>query len=116
MKHQLGKITVRDTAKAVQLAEAQLEKPEASNGGPVFVDVFPQNIKERLELFQPRRPGWGTRTLDTKYVGKLATRITRKGELDPVVVVKLRIPTKPAMHSNMKPAARSEMKPAMVPI
>jgi hypothetical protein len=29
---------------------------------------------------------------------------------------KLRIPTKPAMHSNMKPAARSEMKPAMVPI
>jgi hypothetical protein len=28
----------------------------------------------------------------------------------------VRIPTKPAMHSNMKPATRSEMKPAMVPI
>jgi hypothetical protein len=28
----------------------------------------------------------------------------------------LRIPTKPARHSNMKPATRSEMKPAMVPI
>jgi hypothetical protein len=30
--------------------------------------------------------------------------------------VSLRIPTKPARHSNMKPATRSEMKPAMVPI
>jgi hypothetical protein len=30
--------------------------------------------------------------------------------------LRVRIPTKPAMHSNMKPAARSEMKPAMVPI
>jgi hypothetical protein len=28
----------------------------------------------------------------------------------------VRIPTKPARHSNMKPATRSEMKPAMVPI
>ena len=28
----------------------------------------------------------------------------------------MRIPTKPARHSNMKPATRSEMKPAMVPI
>jgi hypothetical protein len=28
----------------------------------------------------------------------------------------LRIPTKPARHSNMKPATHSEMKPAMVPI
>ena len=29
---------------------------------------------------------------------------------------KVRIPTKPARHSNMKPATRSEMKPATVPI
>ena len=28
----------------------------------------------------------------------------------------LRIPTKPAMHSNMKPATRSDPKPATVPI
>jgi hypothetical protein len=32
------------------------------------------------------------------------------------LVLGLRIPTKPAMHSNKKPATRSEMKPAMVPI
>jgi len=28
----------------------------------------------------------------------------------------VRIPTKPAMHSNLKPAARSDLKPAIVPI
>jgi len=28
----------------------------------------------------------------------------------------VRIPTKPAMHSNLKPATRSDLKPAMVPI
>jgi hypothetical protein len=55
----------------------------------VYVDLKPQDIKQRLELFQPRRPGYGLRTLDTKHVTKLATRITRKGELDPVLVVKL---------------------------
>jgi hypothetical protein len=29
---------------------------------------------------------------------------------------RLRIPTKPAMHSNTKPAAHSDLKPASVPI
>jgi len=28
----------------------------------------------------------------------------------------VRIPTKPARHSNLKPATRSELKPARVPI
>jgi hypothetical protein len=82
MKHQLSKITVSDTAKALRIAEAQIERPEASNGGPAYVQVKPQDIRERLELFQPRRPGWGTRTLETKHVTNLATRIERKGELD----------------------------------
>ncbi|MBI5322736.1 ParB/RepB/Spo0J family partition protein [Bradyrhizobium sp.] len=88
MKHQLGKIRVSDTAKALRLAERQLKKPQ-TNGAPEFVQVKPQDIKTRVELFQPRRPGWGTRELDTKHVGKLATRIERKGELDPVLVVRL---------------------------
>src|SRR6266404_7268148 len=92
MKHQLSKISVRDTAEALQVAEAQLERPEANGGGPVFVQVQPQDIRERLELFQPRRPGYGLRKVDTKHVNKLATRITRKGELDPVLVVKLKSP------------------------
>ena len=29
--------------------------------------------------------------------------------------VKVRIPTKPAMHSNLKPATRSDLKPARFP-
>jgi hypothetical protein len=31
-------------------------------------------------------------------------------------LLKLRIPTKPARHSNLKPATRSDLKPAVVPI
>jgi hypothetical protein len=89
MKHQLSKITVKDTAEALRFAETQLERPEATNGGPVFVQVRPQAIKERLELFQPRHPSWGTQKLDTEHIKKLATRIERKEELDPVLVVKL---------------------------
>jgi len=30
--------------------------------------------------------------------------------------ISLRIPTKPAMHSNLKPATYSDLKPASVPI
>lgn len=89
MKHQLGKITANATAKALREAEAQLEKPEVTDGRPVYVDVKPDDIKERLELFQPRRPGYGLHTLDTKHVNKLKTRIERKGEIDPPLIVKL---------------------------
>jgi len=88
MKHQLSKIKPLDTVKALRAAEAELEKPE-STGAPVFVQVPPQDIVERLELFQPRRPGWGTRTLETDHVNSLKTRIIRKGELDPPLVVRL---------------------------
>lgn len=89
MKHQLSKITVRDTAIAVKEAEARLERPEGADGRPVYVEVLPKDIRTRLELFQPRRPGYGLRELDTSNVNRLAQRIKRKGELDPVVVVKL---------------------------
>jgi hypothetical protein len=89
MKHQLSKIRVLDTEKALRAAEALLVRPERAKGGPVYVQVPPRDIRTRLELFQPRRPGWGTRTLDTKYVNRLVTRISRKGVIDPVLVVKL---------------------------
>jgi ParB-like chromosome segregation protein Spo0J len=89
MKYQLSKITVRDTALSVKEAEARLERPEVTDGRPVYVDVRPQDIRTRLELFQPRRPGWGTRELETRDVNRLAKRIKQKGELDPVLVIKL---------------------------
>src|ERR1700733_12866220 len=88
MKHQLGKITAHVTAKALREAERLLIRPEGTEGRPMYVEVKPQDSRERLELFQPRRPGWGTRTLDTQHVNNLKRRVTRKGELDPVVVVK----------------------------
>jgi hypothetical protein len=90
MKHQLNKkITPYATAKALREAERQLVKPEGNGGGPVYVEVHPQDIKERLELFQPRRPGWGTRTLDAQHVKRLTKRIRQKGEIEPLLVVKL---------------------------
>src|SRR6266851_1630121 len=88
MKHQLSKIKVIDTVKALQEAETQIVRPEAT-GGTVYVQVRPQDIRERLELFQPRRPGWGTRKLETKHVNDLGVRITRKNDMDPVLIVKL---------------------------
>lgn len=56
----------------------------------MYVQVKPKDIGQCLELFQPRRPGYGTRTLETKYVNELAVRIGRKGDIDPVTVVKLK--------------------------
>lgn len=88
MKHQLSKIKPIDTVKALREAEAELERPE-NTVGPVYVHAAPQDIVERLELFQPRRPGWGMRTLETSHVNNLKARIIRKGELDPPLVVKL---------------------------
>lgn len=90
MKHQLSKITPQVTAKALREAEARLVKPEDKEGRPVYVDLKPEEIKQRLELFQPRRPGYGLRTLDTKHVNALVTRIKRKGEIDPPLVVKFK--------------------------
>jgi hypothetical protein len=90
MKHNLSKITPHVSAKALREAEARLVKPEVIDEHPVYVDLKPQDIKQRLELFQPRRPGWGLRTLDTNHVNALATRIKRKGEIDPPLVVKLK--------------------------
>jgi hypothetical protein len=36
--------------------------------------------------------------------------------VEPRTETKVRIPTKPAMHSNLKPATYTDLKPATVPI
>ncbi|UWU69141.1 hypothetical protein [Bradyrhizobium sp. NC92] len=89
MKHQLSKIRPLDAAKSLQEAEKLIERPNVTSGQPVFVQVPPQDIRERLELFQPRRPGYGLSKVDTRHVNSLATRIQRK-DMDPPLVVKLR--------------------------
>ncbi len=38
-----------------------------------------------------------------------------RGSVDMGLFAKVRIPTKPAMHSNMKPATNSDPKPAGIP-
>jgi hypothetical protein len=43
---------------------------------------------------------------------KLLILLVRKRDSNP----RLRIPTKPAMHSNLKPATYTDLKPATVPI
>jgi hypothetical protein len=42
----------------------------------------------------------------------LAARLKSRGRLKPKQIVVVRIPTKPAMHSNSKPAGYSDLKPA----
>jgi ParB/Sulfiredoxin domain len=82
-------ITAGVTAKALREAEAELERPEGNGGDPVYVFVSPQDIGDRLALFQPRRPGYGLRKVDAKHVNNLATRIMRKGDMDTVLVVRI---------------------------
>jgi hypothetical protein len=55
----------------------------------VYADLNVKQIKTRLELFQPRRFSAGLRAVDPRHVKALKTRIGRKGELDPVLVVRL---------------------------
>ena len=47
MKHQLSKISVHDTAEALQDAEARLERPEANGGATVYRTVRPKDIEKR---------------------------------------------------------------------
>ncbi|WP_026440849.1 hypothetical protein [Acidocella facilis] len=46
-------------------------------------------------------------------VSQLCGSLGREGN---AMAIRLRIPTKPAMHSNLNPATDSELKPASVPI
>jgi len=52
----------------------------------------------------------------------VAVKPTNKAEssvaepVEPRTETKVRIPTKPAMHSNLKPATYTDLKPATVPI
>lgn len=114
MKRQSGKskttavrpsqINAAVAAKALAQAEKELVKPpSAAEGaqwiegtyvthadGRVYANINVKSIATRLELFQPRRFSAGMRAVDATFVRALKTRIDRKGELDPVLVVKLR--------------------------
>lgn len=88
MKKRASQINAKVVADALKEAEKKLEKP-SSTERPLYVKVKPADIKIRLELFQPRRFSAGLRDVDPKHVKDLAIRIARKGDLDPILVIKL---------------------------
>jgi hypothetical protein len=88
MKKRASQINAQVVAAALSEAERELEQPSSAER-PLYVNVKPANIATRLELFQPRRFSAGLREADPKHVKDLATRITRKGDLDPILIIKL---------------------------
>jgi ParB-like chromosome segregation protein Spo0J len=54
------------------------------------IDVRPSDVETRIQLFQPRMLTHGGHLVDAKHVKKLSRTIGTKGELDPILVVKLR--------------------------
>jgi ParB-like nuclease domain len=74
---------------ALEAAEAQYESGTKRPEGTAHVDLKPDQITMRPELFQPREFAFGTRVTDTPYVKKLAGQIKLVGELDPITVIRL---------------------------
>jgi ParB-like chromosome segregation protein Spo0J len=81
------KQTAHTLSREVLRAEEELRRPGESDA-PV-TDVRPGDVETRMALFQPRMLTHGGHVVDAKYVKKLSRRIGTKGELDPILVVKL---------------------------
>jgi hypothetical protein len=83
----------RFTAARRQKALAQAEKEFAKNnlkrGKAKHVSIRTSEIKERLELFQPREFSYGARSVDPEWARELARRIGIQGELDSVLVIRI---------------------------
>ena len=77
--------TPRDISLAVAEAEPELVRPP--HGKNQKMQLPPNQIETRPELFQPR--GFSNSFLDTEHVDKLVKHIATKGELEPPLVVKL---------------------------
>ena len=73
------------------LAEAQkaFARADLKRGKGKYVSLRTSQIKERLELFQPREFSYGARAVDPNWVKELARRVGIHGELDPVLVIRL---------------------------
>src|SRR5262245_33940129 len=78
--------TAKHRREAVRKAQAELVRP---NNGETTVTLKVQEIFTRTELFQPRGFFSQLFEIDNGHVKKLAREIRIKGELDPVMVVKL---------------------------
>jgi hypothetical protein len=81
--------TAKTLQQAVKIAETQLNTDGHSQTKPAFVDLRPDQIEMRPELFQPREFSFGTKDTDKQYVKKLAGEIETAGQLDPILVIRL---------------------------
>jgi hypothetical protein len=81
------KQTARTLSNAVRRAEKELQRPADDEAR--VIDVRPADVETRIELFQPRMLTHGGHVVDAKHVKKLSRTMGTKGELAPILVVKL---------------------------
>lgn len=82
-------VTPKVVARAIAEAEAGLQRPTTSERKTALVEVSARDVETWSELFQPRKFSEGLHETDPKHVAKLQRRIMRKGELDPITVIKI---------------------------
>ena len=75
--------------KTLVQAEKEFAKGKLKRGNKKHVSIRTSEIKERLELFQPREFSYGARSVDPEWVKELARRMGIQGELDPVLVIRI---------------------------
>ena len=75
--------------KALVQAETEFARSDLQRGKRKHVSIRTSDIKERLELFQPREFSYGATSVNPEWVRELARRIGIHGELDPVLVIRL---------------------------
>jgi hypothetical protein len=83
------RVTAKVVMNALAQAEAEHERPPAHSRKPRVVRVDPKEVEFWLELFQPRKFREGLHEVNAEHVKELAGRILRKGELDPITVIKI---------------------------
>lgn len=76
-------------AYSTALNDAQRAFASTDNSGPPFVFLRLSEIEVNLALFQPREFSYSAREFDNDHVVKLMKEIGFKGELDPILVIKL---------------------------
>jgi hypothetical protein len=83
-----GRYTAADRMKALPLAEKNLVRPRDDQ--PKEVELRASEITTMPVIFQPREADLGLSETDKAYVGKLQRRIDTVGELDPLLVIKVK--------------------------
>lgn len=78
--------TANALATALKSIQDRLERPPSPKH---YTHVKPQDIRFMPQLFQPREFSFGAYEFDREHVKNLAHRINSKGELDPVLILRV---------------------------